>query len=42
MLEIMYEMPSLPNLEEVIIEEETITEGKPPRLEYHRDYGVPS
>ena len=42
MLEIMYEMPSLPNLEEVIIEEETITEGKPPKLEYHRDYGVPS
>jgi ATP-dependent Clp protease ATP-binding subunit ClpX len=42
MLDIMYEMPSTPDLQEVIIEEETITDGKPPRTEHDRDYGVTS
>ena len=41
MLDIMYELPSQDNIREVVITEEVITEGKPPRVEPVRDYGVP-
>jgi ATP-dependent protease Clp ATPase subunit len=36
----MYEVPSQDNLREVVITEEVITEGKPPRTEPLRDYGA--
>jgi ATP-dependent Clp protease ATP-binding subunit ClpX len=42
MLDIMYEIPSQENIREVLITEEVITEGEPPRTEPVRDYGVPS
>jgi ATP-dependent Clp protease ATP-binding subunit ClpX len=41
MLEVMYEMPSQENLEEVIIEEEVITEGAEPRYVPVHDLKVP-
>jgi ATP-dependent Clp protease ATP-binding subunit ClpX len=41
MLDIMYEIPSQENIREVLITEEVITEGEPPRTEPVRDYGVP-
>ncbi len=41
MLDVMYEIPSQDNIREVVIDEETVTEGKPPRTEPVRDYGVP-
>ncbi len=41
MLEVMYEMPSQENLEEVIIGEEVITEGAEPRFVPIHDYKVP-
>jgi ATP-dependent Clp protease ATP-binding subunit ClpX len=40
MLDVMYEVPSQDNLREVVITEEVITEGKPPRTEPLRDYGA--
>jgi ATP-dependent Clp protease ATP-binding subunit ClpX len=42
MLDIMYEVPSQDNIREVIITEETVTEGKAPHIEKVRDYGVSS
>ncbi len=42
MLDIMYEVPSQDNIREVVITEETVTEGKPPHIEQVRDYGVSS
>ncbi|MBM76736.1 MAG: ATP-dependent Clp protease ATP-binding subunit ClpX [Proteobacteria bacterium] len=42
MLDIMYEMPSLPELKEVIVEEATVTEGSPPKTSFNRDRGVSS
>jgi ATP-dependent Clp protease ATP-binding subunit ClpX len=42
MLDIMYEMPSETDLLEVIVEEETITEGKSPKTKYSDTVGVPS
>jgi ATP-dependent Clp protease ATP-binding subunit ClpX len=41
MLEVMYEMPSHENLEEVIVEEDVITEGAEPRYVPIHDYKVP-
>jgi ATP-dependent protease Clp ATPase subunit len=37
----MYEIPSQDNIREVVITEECITQGAPPRTESVRDYGVP-
>ena len=34
MLDIMYEMPSINNLKEIVIEEETVVDGKPPKTIY--------
>jgi len=42
MLDIMYEIPSQDNIREVVITEETVTEGKAPHIEKVRDYGVSS
>jgi len=42
MLDIMYEIPSQDNIREVVITEETVTEGKAPHVEKVRDYGVSS
>ena len=41
MLDIMYEVPSRDNIREVVITEDVITEGKPPRVEPVQSYGVP-
>jgi ATP-dependent Clp protease ATP-binding subunit ClpX len=41
MLDIMYEVPSRDNIREVVISEDVITEGKPPRVEPVQSYGVP-
>ena len=41
MLEVMYEMPSHENLEEVVVDEEVITEGAQPRYVPIHDYKVP-
>ena len=41
MLDVMYEIPSQDNIREVVITEECITQGAPPRTESVRDYGVP-
>jgi ATP-dependent Clp protease ATP-binding subunit ClpX len=41
MLEVMYEMPSQDNLEEVIVEEDVITDGAEPRFVPVHDYKVP-
>ena len=41
MLEVMYEMPSHENLEEIVVEEEVITEGAEPRYVPIHDYKVP-
>jgi len=42
MLDVMYDIPSQDNIREVVITEETVTEGKPPHVERVRDYGVSS
>ena len=42
MLDIMYEVPSQDNIREVVITEETVTDGKAPHVEKVRDYGVSS
>ena len=42
MLDIMYDVPSQDNIREVVITEETVTEGKDPHVEKVRDYGVSS
>lgn len=34
LLDIMYDLPSLENLEKVIVEESTVTENQPPKLIY--------
>jgi ATP-dependent Clp protease ATP-binding subunit ClpX len=41
MLEVMYEMPSQENLEEVVIDEDVITEGAEPRYLPEQDLKVP-
>lgn len=42
MLDVMYDIPSQDNIREVVITEETVTEGKAPHVERVRDYGVSS
>jgi ATP-dependent Clp protease ATP-binding subunit ClpX len=42
MLDVMYDIPSQDNIREVVITEETVTEGKAPHVERIRDYGVSS
>ncbi|MGC6508685.1 MAG: ATP-dependent Clp protease ATP-binding subunit ClpX [Myxococcota bacterium] len=42
MLEIMYEMPSEPDLQEVIVTEATVLEGTEPELVYSADMGASS
>ncbi len=42
MLDVMYDIPSQDNIREVVITEETVTEGKAPHIERVRDYGVSS
>ena len=42
MLEIMYEMPSEPDLQEVIVTEATVIEGTEPELVYSADMGASS
>ena len=37
MLDIMFDIPSTPNVKEVLIDEEVITKGKPPKLTYRTD-----
>jgi len=41
MLDVMYEIPSLDDVRECVVDETVITEGKPPRIEPVRDFGVP-
>ena len=42
MLDVMYDIPSQDNIREVVITEETVTDGKAPHVERVRDYGVSS
>jgi ATP-dependent Clp protease ATP-binding subunit ClpX len=42
MLDVMYDIPSQDNIREVVITEETVTEGTAPHVERARDYGVSS
>ena len=42
MLDIMYEMPSLDNLQSVSIDADTINEGAEPKMVFKNNYGVPS
>ena len=42
MLEIMYEMPSDPSLQEVIISKDTVVNGSEPELVHHMDLGASS
>ncbi|MEC7983810.1 MAG: ATP-dependent Clp protease ATP-binding subunit ClpX [Myxococcota bacterium] len=42
MLDIMYEMPSLDNLQSVTIDVDTINEGAEPKMVFKNNYGVPS
>lgn len=34
LLDTMYDLPSIENLQKVIVDEETIVDNKPPKLEY--------
>ena len=40
MLDVMYEIPSQDNIRAVIIHEDVVTKGAPPKTEFVRDYGV--
>ncbi|MBO84362.1 MAG: ATP-dependent Clp protease ATP-binding subunit ClpX [Deltaproteobacteria bacterium] len=42
MWDVMYDIPSQDNIREVVITEETVTDGKAPHVERVRDYGVSS